>query len=172
MKRRTALKSVALSIGALAGLPSWAASWNKTSLAGSSYLSKFETATLSNLVQTIIPKTDTPGAGDLHVDQFVQLMVKDCYDENTQKAFREGLVALDTQSKTVNQISFPSASEADRKKILEQFASGDDTQKSFYNLVKNLTIQGFMSSEYVMTNITHYELVPARYHGCVPLQKG
>ena len=68
MKRRTALKSVALSIGALASLPSWATSWNRNSLIGQSYLSKLEAATLSTLVQTLIPKTDTPGAGDLQVD--------------------------------------------------------------------------------------------------------
>lgn len=173
MKRRTALKSVALSIGALASLPSWATSWNRNSLIGQSYLSKLEAATLSTLVQTLIPKTDTPGAGDLQVDQFVEVMVKDCYDKNTQKIFRDGLSALDTQSKASNQLSFSAASEAQRKKILESHdAAGSDTQKQFYNLVKNLTIQGYMSSEYVMTNLTHYELVPARYHGCVPLQKG
>jgi hypothetical protein len=26
-----------------------------------------------------------------------------------------------------------------------------------------------MTSEYVMTNLTHYEMIPGRYHGCVPV---
>jgi hypothetical protein len=125
------------------------------------------------MVQTIIPKTDTPGAGDLGVNKFVELMVKDCFDDKAQKVFQSGLSELEHKSKQEYQLSFSAASDAQRKKLLENFsAGGNEAQKAFFNMVKNLTIQGYMSSEYVMTNLTHYELVPARYHGCVPIKLG
>lgn len=56
-----------------------------------------------------------------------------------------------------------------RTALLTQL-SQDPAQKDFYSLVKGLTVRGYMSSEYVMTNLTHYEYMPGRYHGCVLVQ--
>lgn len=36
-------------------------------------------------------------------------------------------------------------------------------------MIKRMTVDGYMGSEYVMTNITKYEMAPNRYHGCVPV---
>ena len=49
--------------------------------------------------------------------------------------------------------------------------SENSAEKSFIQLVKGLTIKGYLSSEYVMTNLRIYEYAPARYHGCVPVKK-
>jgi hypothetical protein len=37
-------------------------------------------------------------------------------------------------------------------------------------MAKALTINGYMTSKYVMTNITKYELVPGRYNGFAPVK--
>ncbi|QRR04314.1 gluconate 2-dehydrogenase subunit 3 family protein [Dyadobacter sandarakinus] len=164
---------MALAMGALANLPAWASGWSKSSLAKISFLSADQSRNLTAIVETIIPKTDTPGAGELGVGEFVQKMVKDCYDTNTQTNLSGGISNLDEQSIQRFGKSFADAGKEQRLTLLQEAEkSTDASQKAFFGLVKNLTIQGYMSSEYVMTNITHYELVPARYHGCVPLKKG
>ena len=50
---------------------------------------------LQLVVETIIPSTDTPGAKELNVDQFVLLMVNDCHSEKDQIAFYSGLHSMD-----------------------------------------------------------------------------
>jgi len=56
--------------------------------------------------------------------------------------------------------------------VLNKMANSENSdEKGFVRLVKNLTIQGYLNSEYVMTNLRIYEFIPARYHGCVPVKK-
>jgi hypothetical protein len=39
----------------------------------------------------------------------------------------------------------------------------------FFNTTKGLTIQSYIASEYFLTKVQVYELIPGRYHGCVPV---
>lgn len=173
MERRVALKSMALAMGAMASLPSWASGWNTGSVPKGVLLSADQSKVLSGMVESIIPKTDTPGAGELGVGDFVQKMVKDCYDQKAQASLMKGVDNLESQSKKDFGKSFADAGKDQKLQLLQGMEkSGDTDQKAFFGLVKNLTIQGYMNSEYVMTNITHYEMIPARYHGCVPVKKG
>jgi len=40
----------------------------------------------------------------------------------------------------------------------------------FYHIMKYRTIQGYINSKYVMTNLVKYELVPTRYNGYFPVK--
>ena len=48
--------------------------------------------------------------------------------------------------------------------------ASDADDQGFVRLAKNLTIRGYLSSEYVMTKLTGYEMAPGRYYGCVPVK--
>lgn len=170
MQRRAALKTFALSIGSTLVLPSWANAWSKETLCQSDIiLSSSQEALLAEIVETIIPKTDTPGARELNVDKFVTLMVADCYDAKAQETFKKGLSAADEIAKKDYSKAFTEVEPAQRLAVLNKMdKSGNDTEKGFIRLVKNLTIQGYLNSEYVMTNLRVFEFIPGRYHGCVP----
>jgi hypothetical protein len=173
MERRVALKGMAAAMGAMVSLPAWASGWNDTSLGKVKFFAPDQAETLKGAVEAIIPKTDTPGAGELGVAIFVQRMVTDCYDKKVQDAFAKGIDDLDAQSKKTFQKSFTEITKAQQLQLLQEVEkSTDPDAKSFFGLLKSLTIQGYMSSEYVMTNLTHFEFIPARYHGCVPVAKG
>lgn len=173
MERRVALKSMAVAMGAMAGLPSWASGWSKSAVGKGRLLPADQSKNLTMIVETIIPKTDTPGAGELGVGDFVQKMVKDCYDAKAQASLASGVSNVDEQSIQRFGKSFADAGKDQRLQLLQEIEkSSDADHKAFFSMVKNLTIQGYMNSEYVMTNVTHYEMVPARYHGCVPVKKG
>lgn len=172
MQRRAALKTFALSIGSTLVLPSWANAWsNETLHQLTSIHSPSQEALLAEIVDTIIPKTDTPGAKDLTVDKFVTLMVADCYDSKAQDTFVKGILSVDAIAKKELLKSFAEADSKQKLAVLNKMASGDiETDKGFIRLVKNLTIQGYLNSEYVMTNLRIYEFIPGRYHGCVPVK--
>ena len=87
---------MALSIGSAIILPNWANAWTTKSLQNQPFNSSFSQETLlAEIVETIIPKTDTPGAKDLGIHQFTMKMITDCYDKKAQEVFAKGLVSVD-----------------------------------------------------------------------------
>ena len=173
MQRRSAVKNLALSIGSAIVLPSWANAWSKESLQNHHFnLPSSQESLLAEIVETIIPKTDTPGAKELQVDKFTTRMVADCYDKKSQDIFAKGLITIEEIAKKQFSKPFIACEPKEKLAILNQMANSDNSDdKGFVKLVKNLTIQGYLNSEYVMTNLRVYEMIPGRYHGCVPVKK-
>lgn len=127
---------------------------------------------VASLSEAIIPATDTPGARELSTHLFVFKMMDDCYDKETQQAFVKGLDSFREQCKKKYGKNFQDCSEAQKNEWLTYIESKKDVPEEIqktYGLVKNLTIQGYMNSKYVMTNITHYELIPGKFDGCFPV---
>lgn len=172
MQRRTALKTVALSIGSAIILPSWANAWSTKSLQNQPFNLSFSQETLlAEIVETIIPKTDTPGAKDLEIHKFTMKMIADCYDKKAQEVFAKGLVSVDGIAKKDFSKSFIESDSKQRLAVLNSMLnSSDSNDKDFVRLVKNITIQGYLNSEYVMTNLRKFQFLPGRYHGCVPVK--
>ncbi len=169
MERRNALKSMAMLIGGAVALPEWANAWSTNSITAKNWLRPNLASVLSEAVETIIPKTNTPGAKDLGLDTFVQKMVADCYSKEVQSAFAKGIGQIDSVAQQKYSKPFVQLDTPQRIELLKGFESGAET-KDFYGLLKGLTVRGYLNSEYVMTNNTHYEMVPGRYHGCVKVK--
>lgn len=169
MERRNALKSMAMLIGGAIALPEWANGWSTNSLTTQNWLRPNLASVLSEAVETIIPKTNTPGAKDLGLDTFVQKMIVDCYSKEVQSAFAKGIGQIDAVAQQQYSKPFTQLDTPQRIELLKGFEKGAET-KDFYGLLKGLTVRGYLNSEYVMTNITHYEMVPGRYHGCIKVK--
>lgn len=171
MERRSVLKTMAVAAGGLISLPAWANGWTSETVRPTyKLLSRSQSDLLADIAETIIPATDTPGAKALNVHQFVQKIVTDCLDKPAQETFRNGLTTVEEQAQKTFGKSFAEGDTAQRTALLTQLSkSTEPAQKDFYSTVKGLTIRGYMNSEYVMTNLTHYQMVPGHYYGCVPV---
>lgn len=158
-------------MGGLVSLPGWANSWNATNLpAGPTLLAPKADALLAELVEAIIPATDTPGAKALGVHTFIQKIVVDCMEPSVQEGLTKGLSAVDGVAQKTYSKSFTSLDAGQRTELLKTMSqSAEADQKGFVSMVKGLTIRGYMTSEYVMNNITKYQMIPGFYHGCVPV---
>jgi hypothetical protein len=171
MKRRAALKGISMAVAGLVALPAWASGWNPASLGQVFAVPLSEEVLLAELVETIIPETDTPGAKSLEVHRFVLRMIQDCYGEAAQNNLKQGLVAVDQVATGAFEKPFISLDATQRTAVLTHLQQSDDpVTKGFISLVKNLTIQGYLNSEYVLLNIMDYKMAPGFYHGCVPLK--
>jgi hypothetical protein len=177
MKRRTALRSLALALGGTVVLPAWATQWSAESMGNlpAGLAAPDQQALLAEIVETIIPTTDSPGAKALGVHLFILKMLADCYEKSEQTRFLNGLEDLDKSVQSSYGQSFTACSESQRLEILQgreaavkSLPAGKD---SFFAFLKNMTIQGYLNSEYVMREVYKYELVPSRYHGCVPVKQ-
>ena len=169
MKRRLLLKSLSASVGALLVMPAWANNWNLQSVGIHSAFLRMEQANLlSEIVGTIIPEGKIQGAKSLGVPIFIEKMINDCYEKNSQDDFKKVLDTVETISKGAYNQSFINLSVPQKEELLKKMeVSKDAKQKEFYALVKNLTIQGYTTSEYVMVNYLKYEMAPGHYYGCV-----
>ena len=65
------------------------------------------------------------------------------------------------------------ASESEKEQFLFQLEKGKhgaEAQKTLATL-KGLTIQGYMSTEYIMVNHLNYQMAPGFFNGCAPIKK-
>lgn len=122
---------------------------------------------LQELSETILPENDTPGAKKLGLHLFILKMVDDCYPQIQRKAFTDGLINFEENVKAKYGKRFPDCDNAQKKKILLQLEAKTFGEKvaDFYTIAKKQLINGYTNSEYFMTNICVYELVPGRYNG-------
>lgn len=170
MERRIAVKHMALLTGSVLALPGWANAWTKAVVAtDQTLLNPTQTATLTEFIDTLIPASDTLGAKALNVPDFVQKMLADCYEPTVQQQVREGLDAVNAVATASCSQSFMACDTPQRLDVLTKMeAAPDARRKEFYTLIKNLTIQGYTTSEYVMTRFLNYTMIPGHYYGCVP----
>ena len=172
MHRRKSIKNIALLAGGLIALPSWAKAWSLESLPlVSAPLNPAAQNTLALIIETIIPESDIKGAKSLGVPAFINLMLADCYDKKTVDNVEKGLAAVENLATTKYQQNFTNLATPQKEELLLGLEKGSDTNlKDFYSLIKNLTIQGYTTSEYVQTTFLKYEMAPGHYHGCVPVK--
>lgn len=173
MKRRDLIKILGVSTVGLISVPFWIDGWNKESLPPNELgMEEDQQLLLRDIVDSIIPKTDVPGAKELHVDKFMVVMVADCYEKQVRDEFLSGFAELQKFSKEKYKKKFGDLSEGEKMelfKIMSEKPLPENKKINFIAFVKNLTITGYMTSEYVETNHLHYEMVPGRFLGSFPI---
>ena len=176
MKRRTLLKQLGLLAGAAVILPH--CKGKETAQEATISLHKI---TLTNdqqnsvtaLVDVLIPKTDTPGAKELNVQEYVWRMVDDCTSEEDQKKFLDGLDQLAAVADERFGKSIAECSPADIQSLLKEMEEGklkDQNIGAFYQQFRGHTIRGYAGTEYMMTNVYHYNMIPGHFTGVVEIK--
>lgn len=172
MKRRSAIKNLSMAIGGLVSLPTWASGWTSQSIGQFSTLAINDEALLAEIVETIIPETNTPGAKSLKVHQFAMRMINDCYGEVAQNTLKQGLVLVNELSQQINNKTFLESNVNQRTNVLLKMnTEANPVAKQFADMIKRLTIQGYTNSEYYMVNQLKFNMAPGYYHGCVPIPR-
>lgn len=171
--RRDTLKQLAfISIG-MAIIPSCLSDRSKSSmLLKNLSISPANEAMLAELCEIIIPKTNTPGAKDISAHLFVLKMVDDCSPKDQQEVFIKGMEEFKKICKETTGKSLVDCNAEERQKITDlllAMKTEDVPLVQFLGMVKGRTIQAYTSSEFYLTKVQVYELVPGRYHGCVPV---
>jgi hypothetical protein len=135
---------------------------------------------MASITETLLPTSDTPGAKELKLHEFILRMIDDCYSPEEQKEFQSGLEQFNKFAEKSSDTPFLEMSPEEKKIFLIQLekkaedessiADGEKSIFQFYNRTKGLAIRGYMNSEPVMTNLTYYKMVPGRFDGCVEIK--
>jgi hypothetical protein len=128
---------------------------------------------MAELAETILPKTDSPGAKDLSAHLFALKMVDDCYTKVNQEKYIKGMKDFESYVTKKTGRSFTENDSSSKQAIvakLDQQKPAEDGMAFFYQATKKLTIQAYTTCEYYMTKIRGYNIIPGKFQGCIPLK--
>ncbi len=184
MNRRNAIKNLGLFTGGMIFLPSCNFSDEKVSIVLNKLQITIEQEKLvETMISTLIPEGDIPGAKSLKVSNFVWVMVDDCLETKKQNSFINGINLFDSKVKNNHNKTFDKLSTDERELVLNEMlalnANSDNKTgaeeirdiKNFIDTSKYYTIWGYKQSEYMMTEIMPYKLVPGSYGLCETIDK-
>jgi len=138
---------------------------------------------LDDVAETILPRTDTPGAKDAALGQFIAKYSAACYPPEHIALLKKGITQIEARMQAEQGTGFRAASAEARKSLLvsidrqakEHTQRADTTQGGqphYFTLMKQLTLYGFFTSEAGETRVARYRPVPGKYKGCIPYIKG
>lgn len=121
MERRELLKMIALATGSvfIGGELLLSGCKNTPKLGGPAF-TDLDISFLDEVAETILPRTNTPGAKDAGVGRFIPVYVNDCYTEEDQKVFHDGIRELNEACKKMHGKEFLDASAEERTQLLQQ----------------------------------------------------
>ncbi len=184
MNRREAIQRTALVLGYAISAPALMAVLNGCKAVPElNYIPVFFTEDQARLVgelaEIILPKTDTPGAKDVGVPSFIDLVLKDTYVQKDKDRYLKGLAEFEEMARKNFGDSFieldPEKQKEHVKAVHDQAVEAGRNgefkkeDRPFILMTKELTLLGFFTSEPGATQVLQYEPVPGAYHGCIPL---
>lgn len=147
------------------------------------FLSPGEAALVTALVDTILPRTETPGGLDVKADMFMDKVFARVYDPEAREALRTELADFDARCVAGQGDVFAALGDAERASVLKAeeaaggkfnpgvwgTAVGEQEPVSFYRNLKSMMIWAYFSSEEIGKNVLSYDPIPGAYQGCIPL---
>lgn len=145
------------------------------------FLSEEQARLLTKLVEIIIPETDTPGAHQAGVPQFIDNMLDQCLQPEAQAMFTKGLNRVETLSQEDYGKPFLKLAEDQQMAVLSETAAQDYAKESisanprrpsinsFFKQLKQLTLLGYFTSEIGATEALEYLRIPGGYDACTDL---
>lgn len=177
MNRREAIKRAALFIGTAISVSTMAGALNAQSTIGGSsgkpnHFSRAKFELVGAIADRILPKTDTPGALDVGVAEFVDVMYGEYMTAEDKKTFAKGLSDVNKASRSACKARFAKLTGEQQDDVLRGIAKASEgKENTFFHKIRELTITGYFTSETVMKNVLNYDFIPGAYHACVPISE-
>jgi Gluconate 2-dehydrogenase subunit 3 len=152
-------------------------------------LNSHQNATVTAIADLIIPRTETPGAADIGVNHFIDLVLTEWYTEEERNRFLDGLADVDARTQASFGKQFIECAAIQQSEIMmalgEQMTkeanavrfgrryrgSPPNPDKNFYYMVRSLTLIAYYTSEEGATKELGFEVIPARHDGCASAQE-
>ncbi len=186
MNRRDALTRVGLLLGgSIVGAEMFLSGCKNapeaTLGAGGTNFTNDDIAYLNEVAETILPGTDSPGAKEAKVGEFMTRIVKDCYTQPEQKVFLDGMQKINEASKKKHDKAFMDSTPEERHALLVDLdkeakaytaTKKHDDPTHYFRMMKEMTLWGYFTSELGATKALRYVQIPGKYQGCIDYKKG
>ncbi|HEU5217993.1 MAG TPA: gluconate 2-dehydrogenase subunit 3 family protein [Gemmatimonadales bacterium] len=135
-------------------------------------LTPAQMATLVALSDTILPATDTPGAVDVGVPAFIDLLLAEWYSDTDTAELLRGLDGIEERCRATGSKGFAESDPAGRGRFLTTIDGIDGAAGSLeaaYRRLKSAIVFGYVTSEPVARLMTVTPIIPGRFDGCIPV---
>lgn len=176
MKRREIVKYTALATGAALSAPliSSILSGCNTEVASQTdgfkpvFFKSEDFERVTDLVDVILPRTDSPSATEVGVHRMIDHMVGKAYKVDAQSNYRKGYNALASYLKS-NRYDDKDGNEKQGilSGLLRSNSAADAEAKEGLNNLRNQTIAYYLTTEEVGTKFLNYLPVPGTWEPCV-----
>lgn len=127
-----------------------------------------------SLSDTILPKTDTPSASEVQVPQFLDLLLRDVFDEPVKQHLIDGINLFDEACRSSLGKSFVQLDQAVRNQYLEEkdkevMSEAYTEEIPFYYTFKQLVIILYFSSADGVKQNLDYRPIPGPFQGDMSL---
>jgi len=146
-------------------------------------LNAHQEATVRTMAELILPRTDTPGATDVGVSAFIDLILTEWSDEAERTSFLNGLADVDTRTQKMFGKDFVSCSSEQQSELLillgdemlreievsprrRRRALNGAASSNFYAMLRRLTLTAYYTSEAGATLELHFEIIPDHFEPC------
>ena len=129
------------------------------------------------LAETIIPRTDTPGASEAGVTAFVDALLTGWLDASDRDRFLAGLDEVDPLARSAHGAAFADCTSAQQAELVGRLDEDldrrrrdpeiDETHTFFYDM-KRFTLAGYFTSRPGLRSLG-YRIIPGAFEGCVLL---
>ncbi len=176
MQRRDVLKSLAVVLG---GAISQSCSQaldvpaaQRVALAGA--MTDAQRGAVYRCADLIIPTTDTPGAIEAGVDEFLDYVISVWYSEDEREVFFAGLEQMLEQAQSTYGAHFGALNESQQVALLQAAEAREpasdafafvNSGSGFFSKIKELTVIGYYMSEVGATLERKYVPMPGFYDG-------
>ena len=130
---------------------------------------------LDAAAELIVPKTDTPGAREAKVPQFVDRTIATYLQAPQAELLKTGLTQMNADARAAHGKAFADLTTAQQGDLLTRYdqeaaaARKAWKPRHFFSLLKEYVTIGYFTSEPGATLALRYEPTPGEYHGCIPL---
>jgi Gluconate 2-dehydrogenase subunit 3 len=176
MTRREALKKTALLIGGISIAPELLAKALANAPATLAQFPADRLAVLAEMVDVIIPDTDTPGAKAAKVHEFIAVVVQDCFSPDQRDTFWMKMEAAHAQCKMTQGADFLACTPAQRIAFFTELQAAAKKERlehpeipPFFHMLKNLTVGGYFSSEIGATQALAFDPIPGGWIPDMPV---
>jgi hypothetical protein len=188
MNRRDALRKTGLLAGSAVAIPSLFSllqSCSQTPRLGwvPQFLSEDQAQFISSFVDTILPKTETPGGLDVKTDIFLDLVYAKTYGPEAREKVKSDIDQFNADCKIKFGKVFAELSTEEKSACLKDHeatsakfnrgvwgtAVGEQKPVAFYRQLKSQAMWGYFSSEEIGKNVLSYDPIPGEYLGCIPV---
>ena len=167
VSRRAALKQFVIIAAGAALLPS-CLQHSPKKIAGFEKvpIDEDQLALMGGLSAIIIPDNGTPGAKAVKADMFALQMLNDCYRQEDRDKFLKGMELFTRQVDQQYKKPFTALTPQEQVAVVTVANAKTDNKDDatyFFHTLKHLTIEAYGSSEYFLTKVQEYKLVPGAY---------
>lgn len=150
--------------------------------------------TINNLVDIILPSNDTPGALDVNVPQFLDLVLAEVITGEEQTAINKGADVFADKFELKFKKEVIKGQKEDFEKLTDHYFNiPEEEQEAVFELIqatpdevgnteeyflykylifiRHYTLLGYFTSKEVGTEVLSYVPYPGSYEGCIPLDE-